>query len=86
VEKVVATMEIPSSHHGMFLPDAKNSTALDPAFRATPSPMARETTKKAMIDIQSIHCSIIFLLVGHSIKNTPENQKQRLFAFVGRIP
>ena len=31
---VVATMEVPASHHGRFRPERKNSSRLDPARRA----------------------------------------------------
>ena len=33
VEKVVATIEPPISHHGAARPDVKNSVVLDPARR-----------------------------------------------------
>ena len=41
VEKVVATIDVPSSHHGSLRPDRKNSSAPDPARRAKRRPMAR---------------------------------------------
>ena len=52
-EKVVATIEIPSNHQGMFLPERKNSLELDPAFRETIKPIARKATKNKMIITQS---------------------------------
>ena len=33
VEKVVATIEPPISHHGAARPEVKNSVVLDPALR-----------------------------------------------------
>jgi hypothetical protein len=35
VEKVVATIEIPNNHQGMFLPERKNSFEEVPAFLET---------------------------------------------------
>jgi hypothetical protein len=40
-EKVVATMEVPASHHGRFLPERKNSERLFEALRATYRPTTR---------------------------------------------
>jgi hypothetical protein len=52
-ENVVATIDTPNSHHGMFLPDKKNSEVLDPAVFDTTSPISRDTKKKAPIRTQS---------------------------------
>jgi hypothetical protein len=46
-EKVVATIEIPRSHHGMFLPERKNSFTLFPAFLEAKKPIDKRITKKA---------------------------------------
>ena len=54
VEKVVATMDTPSSHQGMLLPAAKNSSELDPALRVTARPIARDTAKKRRMITQSM--------------------------------
>ena len=52
-EKVVATIEIPNNHQGIFRPDKKKSLTLCPAERAAHIPIARETMKKAAIMAQS---------------------------------
>jgi hypothetical protein len=59
LEKVVATIEIPSSHQGIFLPERKNSEELLPAFLETASPMARDKIKNPTTNPQSIACNII---------------------------
>ena len=53
-ENVVATIEIPSSHHGILRPDRKNSDVPVPARFALYRPMASVTTKVVMMMIQSI--------------------------------
>jgi len=46
-------METPNNHHGMFLPERKNSFDDEPAFLETLRPIARKTTKNRRIMIQS---------------------------------
>jgi len=46
-------MEMPMSHQGRFLPDRKNSFALEPAFLDTAIPMMRKRAKNEKIIIQS---------------------------------
>ena len=45
VENVVATMETPSSHHGMLRPERKNCFVSRPARRAAQTPIARAAAK-----------------------------------------
>ena len=52
-EKVVATMEIPKSHQGIFLPERKNSVELLPAVLDAQIPIRVEIIKKATIIDQS---------------------------------
>lgn len=52
-EKVVATMETPNNHQGIFLPDKKNSFAEAPAFLEAYTPISNEITKNAAIILQS---------------------------------
>jgi hypothetical protein len=52
-EKVVATIETPRSHQGIFLPERKNSFAELPALFAVNNPINKEMTKKATIMPQS---------------------------------
>jgi hypothetical protein len=67
VEKVVATIDIPNNHHGIFRPDRKNSPLEDPAFFETHIPINKEIEKKVIIIIQSIAAnSIVFKLVKQS--------------------
>jgi hypothetical protein len=58
-EKVVATMDIPNNHHGIFLPDKKNSVVLVPAFLETTIPIIRVSAKNKMIIPQSKDESVI---------------------------
>jgi hypothetical protein len=51
VEKVVATMERPSSHQGMVRPDKKYSEVFFPDFLETITPMANTVEKKTMIKV-----------------------------------
>ena len=44
VEKVVATMEVPSSHHGNLRPDRKYCSRLRPARLVNKRPMMSEAT------------------------------------------
>jgi hypothetical protein len=43
-EKVVATIEVPSSHHGAVRPERKYCSRLRPARRAKRRPMASDST------------------------------------------
>src|SRR5690606_41734945 len=52
-EKVVATMDTPSNHQGMFRPERKNSLAEEPADFAVKRPMRSEIIKKAAMMPQS---------------------------------
>jgi hypothetical protein len=52
-EKVVATIDTPKSHQGIFLPDKKNSLAELPAVLADTSPITKEITKKDAMMPQS---------------------------------
>ena len=54
VEKVVATMDVPRSHHGIERPDKKKSSELLPAFRPAYIPMNSVNAIKAMTITQSI--------------------------------
>ena len=53
-EKVVATIEMPSSHQGMLRPDRKNSVVPEPARRAANRPIVSVTANVPMIMAQSI--------------------------------
>ena len=44
VENVVATMDVPSSHHGMDRPARKYSSVPRPAFRANANPSDKAVT------------------------------------------
>jgi hypothetical protein len=46
-EKVVATIEIPKSHHGIFLPERKNSVTSFPDFFETIIPITKDRIKKS---------------------------------------
>ena len=52
-ENVVATIDTPSNHHGISLPDRKKSFALRPAFLEAQAPIASVTTKNRTMIIQS---------------------------------
>jgi len=54
VDVVAAHIEIPSNHHGMALPDRKNSLELLPACLDVTSPMPIRTAKNRTIMPQSI--------------------------------
>jgi hypothetical protein len=49
VEKVVATMERPSSHQGMVLPERKNSPEFLPDFLDTQTPINKVIEKNITI-------------------------------------
>src|SRR5699024_3366303 len=59
VENVVATIDMPSSHHGIFLPAAKYCSEFFPAWRATTSPTSNEKSRYAPIMVQSTAASSI---------------------------
>ncbi len=61
VENVVATIEMPNSHHGMDLPAAKNSVELLLALRVTAMPIASDTAINPAMMPQSIHCNSMAL-------------------------
>ena len=52
-EKVVATIEIPSNHQGIFLPERKNSLTLFPAFFDAQKPIDNNIMKNAARIYQS---------------------------------
>jgi hypothetical protein len=52
-EKVVATMDTPSNHHGILLPPRKYSALFLPAVFETASPMTIVRIKNNAITIQS---------------------------------
>ena len=54
LEKVVATMERPASHHGTERPEAKNSAVLLPERLLTNSAGAKQMATEASAMIQSI--------------------------------
>lgn len=53
-EKVVATIEIPNSHHGIFLPERKKLAESFPPFLLLINPMIVKTIRKIRIIVQSI--------------------------------
>jgi len=59
VEKVVATIEVPISHHGAERPDAKNSAVPLLALRAKKSAGAKAAARQITITTQSIEASCI---------------------------
>tara|TARA_B100001093_G_C26528977_1_gene885159 strand:+ start:403 stop:624 length:222 start_codon:yes stop_codon:yes gene_type:complete len=61
VEKVVATIEIPNSHQGIFLPERKYSLELDPDFLDTIKPIVKVIEKKhKIIRMSRFESSIIY--------------------------
>jgi hypothetical protein len=62
VEKVVATIDTPNNHQGMFRPERKNSLLEDPALLETQIPIKREIEKKPMMIAQSIPAKSIVCL------------------------
>ena len=62
-EKVVATIEIPNNHQGIFLPERKNSFVFFPERLATTRPIIRKTVKKLPIKTQSNVCNCILINV-----------------------
>src|SRR6476620_4945851 len=54
VLKVVATIEMPTSHHGAERPEVKNSEVLDPARRQKKSAGMNETAMLVAMMTQSI--------------------------------
>jgi hypothetical protein len=73
VEKVVATIEIPSNHQGIFLPDKKYSEELEEDFLETQKPIIRVVEKNPIIinissEDKSIICvNILLNLVYYSL-------------------
>ena len=63
-ENVVATIEIPNNHQGIFLPDKKNSVIFLPDFLETITPIRREKTKNEAIISQSILFNCILKLLS----------------------
>ena len=63
VEKVVATIETPNSHHGIFRPERKNSLLEEPALFETQTPIKREIEKKPIMIAQSIATKSIASLI-----------------------
>jgi hypothetical protein len=55
VEKVVATIEIPSNHQGIVLPDKKYSEVFFDEVFDTKNPIASTSNKKNMIIAESIN-------------------------------
>jgi hypothetical protein len=74
VEKVVATIENPSSHHGMFRPERKNSELLDPARRDTNTPIDSDRTRNAPTMHQSIGAMNIFVSPVESSVREPSRR------------
>ena len=73
-EKVVATMDIPNSHQGMFLPERKNSLAELPADLAVNKPISNEMAKKEAMMPQSKAVTFI----GFGVNSTDKKQKYSL--------
>ena len=65
VENVVATIERPNIHQGMFLPDRKKALALLPEDFETKTPIPNEIKKNTKIMSQSIKASCIFNLFSY---------------------
>jgi hypothetical protein len=63
VEKVVATIETPSSHQGILRPERKNSLLEEPALLETQTPIKSEVEKKLMMIAQSIAIKSIMCLI-----------------------
>src|SRR3954470_9525910 len=57
--KVVATIDVPASHHGRLRPVRKNSFTLRPPRAEYHSPIAAEATKYAAMRVQSRVVSVI---------------------------
>ena len=51
VENVVATMESPSNHQGILLPERKNSEVSLPAFLETTMPITSTAIKNTLIRV-----------------------------------
>ena len=65
VEKVVATMDTPNNHQGIFRPERKNSLLDEPALLETQIPIKSDIEKKLMMIAQSIPTSSIFSILEH---------------------
>jgi hypothetical protein len=73
-EKVVATIDTPKSHQGMFRPERKNSLAELPADLAVYKPISNEIAKKAAMMPQSKAVTFI----GFRVNSTDKKQKYSL--------
>ena len=77
-EKVVATMETPKSHQGIFLPDKKKAAELLPADLAAYRPTPKETAKNPKINVQSSverFMKLVFFVCLINIAK-PQNKKK----------
>jgi hypothetical protein len=63
-EKVVATIETPKSHQGIFRPDKKKSAELFPLCRDTITPINKDISKNPAIIDQSNVDKVMVLLVN----------------------
>src|SRR5699024_11182560 len=68
VEKVVATIDIPRSHQGMFRPERKYSAELLPDCLETQNPMKSVMPRRVAIIAQSNVVMIIFQILPKIIK------------------
>jgi len=53
---VVATIDVPASHHGRLRPESRKSAMLLPALRASSTPIPNATTQYATTMTQSMLC------------------------------
>jgi hypothetical protein len=72
---VVATIEMPASHHGTLRPLRKNSLKLEPPRLANASPMARLTAKNPATTAQSNPLSAIAPRSAASVGTSPGCRK-----------
>jgi hypothetical protein len=63
VEKVVATIEVPSNHQGIFRPDRKKEALLAPARRLTSTPIPMDRHKIVAIIAQSSQISFVIVAI-----------------------
>jgi hypothetical protein len=61
VEKVVATIDTPNNHHGIFRPAKKNEVVSLPALRDAHNPTARDNKKYVPIIYQSKVDNFIYI-------------------------
>ncbi len=78
---MVATIEVPASHHGRFLPERKNSLMLDEALRVKYTPTARDKAMYAEIIIQSKRDRVIAVIL-YSMPEWISQLDARLFFFL----